>query len=113
MPTGPPLAPRIRQALDAYKRSLRARFGPALLDLRVFGSHARGQGRAGSDIDVLVVLEGATWNDRATAIDLATDIGFARDLLISPTVFDRVRWDLWREQERPLAREIVQDGFAL
>ena len=48
--------------LQSLLRELRSRFealyGPRLVRLVLFGSHARGDAEPGSDIDVLVVLEG-------------------------------------------------------
>ncbi len=46
------LAPLLRDRLDAL-------YGDRLVRLVLFGSHARGEAREDSDIDVLVVLLGA------------------------------------------------------
>ena len=101
---------RLRLALAEYRRLLERRFGKALVEVRLFGSRARGEAHAESDVDLLVVLETAGWDERRDAIDLATDVGLERTLLLSPTVFDRATWALWVEQGRPLAREIERDG---
>lgn len=44
--------------LDRYVAALRRRFGADLVSVVLFGSWARGQARAESDIDVLVVARG-------------------------------------------------------
>jgi predicted nucleotidyltransferase len=47
-----------RTGLDRYVRALEARFGPDLVSVVLFGSWARGEGRAESDIDPLVIIRG-------------------------------------------------------
>ena len=104
---------RVREALVELKRKIAERFQDRLVDLRLFGSRARGQAGPESDTDILVVLDHAGWEERRQLIDLATDVGLEYDLLLSPTVFDRATYDRWREQRRPLVVEIERDGIAL
>jgi uncharacterized protein len=47
-----------RAELDRYVRALEARFGPDLVSVLLFGSWARGEGRAESDLDLLVIIRG-------------------------------------------------------
>ena len=46
------------EAVRDLRRLVEARFGTRLVDVRLFGSHARGEQRPGSDVDILVVIEG-------------------------------------------------------
>jgi hypothetical protein len=46
-------------------------------------------------------------------IDLATDVGLAFGLRLSPTIFDRETYERWRLQERPLVLDIEGDGVRL
>jgi predicted nucleotidyltransferase len=50
--------PELPPDLDRYVAALRARFGADLISVVLFGSWARGEARAESDIDVLVVAQG-------------------------------------------------------
>lgn len=82
-----PLAPAILEAVTAAGQQLAARFGPRLHSVRVFGSHAKGQARDGSDVDVLVVLdEVASVADRHMAMVAVIDVRLERDLLLQPPV---------------------------
>lgn len=109
----PSLSGAVARALDDYARELRRRYGEALVELRLFGSFARGEADEDSDVDVAVVLDQVDWRTRCDVIDLATDVGLPLDLRISPTVFDRSTWDAWRREERPLAMDIEREGLAL
>jgi predicted nucleotidyltransferase len=101
------------EAARRFAEDLRSRYGDAVLDVRLFGSFARGEAHEDSDVDVAVVLERVDWATQRDVIDLATDIGLARALRLSPTLFDRATYERWRRQERPLVMDIERDGIAL
>ncbi len=105
--------PRVRAALAELAAALRARFGERLTVLRLFGSRARGEADAESDVDVAVVLDRADWRTKCDVIDVAADIGLAHDLLLSPTVLDRATYEAWSRQERPLTSDIEREGIPL
>ena len=100
-------------ALARFARAVRERFGDSVIDIRLFGSHARMAAHEESDVDVAVVLIEAGWQVRRDIIDLAADIGLEYGLALSPTVFDRATWERWRCQDRPLARDVEQEGIRL
>lgn len=103
----------VSDVLDELRRKLRDRFGDELRDVVLFGSYARGEAGADSDVDVLVVLDHAEWAHRRTVIDAATDLGLEHDLLISPTVVDRATYERWSRQRRPLVVDIERDGVRI
>ena len=103
----------IAGALARFARLVRERFGEAVIDIRLFGSYARSTAHEESDVDIAVVLEEAGWDIRREIVDLAADIGLAHDLLLSPTVFDRETYERWRAQDRPLTRDIDNEGIRL
>ena len=84
-----------------------------MVDIRLFGSHARSNAHEDSDVDIAVVLEEAGWETRRDVIDLAADLGLAHDLMLSPTVFDRETYERWCAQDRPLTRDIEHEGIRL
>lgn len=102
-----------RAVAARFADALRARYPGEVLDVRLFGSCARGEAHEDSDVDVAVVLERLDWRTRRDVIDLATDIGLEHDLRLSPTLFDRATFEHWRVQERPLVMDIERDGVRL
>lgn len=103
----------MKRALDAFLARLRERFGAELVMARLFGSRARGEADAASDVDVAVVLETVDFARKREVIDLSTDAGLEHDVLLSPTVFDRATYERWRTQGRPLVEDIEREGIAL
>lgn len=103
----------VRVALSGVKEALRARFGARLLDVRLFGSRARGEGRTESDADVLIVLDRVDRADFDAVTDLCADVLLAHDLLVDPRLMSLERWRHHREQERPLVMDVERDGVPL
>ena len=105
----PHLSPLEERALAAFVGSVRARFGERVAAVVLFGSRARGEGHAESDLDVLVLIQGLTRDDRRTVIDLAYDVELATRLVVAPIVRDAARF----QADSALGVEIARDGFAL
>lgn len=102
----------IRQrALSRFAESVRQSLGPNLVDLRIFGSEARGEAGPDSDLDVLVVVrpdaERSILEDRA--IDIAFEVNLAFGVYISPRVVtpEILSDPVWRETPflKAVARE--------
>jgi predicted nucleotidyltransferase len=74
----------------------------------VFGSHARGTARQGSDLDVLVIKEtDARWTDRVRAVSrLLTPRRLAMDIIVkTPAEVEEALW------ERELfMRRVMEEG---
>ena len=107
VPAGP------RRAAHRFAGALRERYGDTLVDVRLFGSCARGEMREDSDVDVAVVLQMVDWRTKRDVIDLAARIGLEHGVLLSPTVLDRATFEGWRAQERLLVMDIQRDGLPL
>lgn len=96
----------------AFAADLRQRYGGVVADVRLSG-YTRGGADEDSDVDVAVVLEHVDWDTYREVIDRASDIGLMRDLIVSPTIFDRSTWERWQRQRRTLAVDIERDGIPL
>ena len=77
-----------RVALNEFVKRLRLGLSGNVVDVRLFGSEARGEATSESDIDVLVVVEPeserAALEDRV--IDIAFDVNLEFGVYVSPRV---------------------------
>lgn len=109
----PPLPTHERTALDAFAQQLRAQFGPRLCDLRLFGSTVRGERWEESDIDVLVLIDQVTAEEKRAVWDAATLLNIDHDTMLSPLVLSPHDFQHLRDRERRLALDIDHEGISL
>jgi len=96
-------------------KRLRHELPANVVDVRLFGSEARGEATPESDIDVLIVVEPES--DRAKledrAIDLAFDVNLEFGVYISPRVVTPgiLNHPVWRET--PFIRNVARESIPL
>ena len=85
-------------ALREFAQTVRQEFGLRLVELRLFGSKARGDDAPDSDIDVAVIVDHPDVGDRETLVDLATDVSLVHGVYLSPRLIplDVLHHPVWR-----------------
>jgi predicted nucleotidyltransferase len=103
----------MRSAVAEFVTRVRAALGQNLLDVRLFGSRARGDCQPDSDIDIALVVEGDRRQAEDVAIDIAFDVNVASDLYISPRVIERhvLEHPVWRTTG--FVRALQREGVVL
>jgi predicted nucleotidyltransferase len=96
--------------LNEFKRELRSLYGDRLKDVILFGSHARGEARADSDIDVMVVLRGdvAPGREIDRMIDVITELSLKYGVLLSVVP---VAEDKYLRRNSPLLLNVRREGI--
>ncbi|RJR35388.1 MAG: nucleotidyltransferase domain-containing protein [Deltaproteobacteria bacterium] len=106
------MVPILEKILKELRRRLEALYGPRLVGLSLYGSQARGEAEAGSDIDVLVILQGPvspcaeidrTINDVA---ELSLDYG-----VVIACVF--VSLEAYKHEQSPLLLNVRQQEITI
>jgi len=100
---------QLRSLLAELRSRFEALYGPRLVHLMLFGSHARGDAEPGSDIDVLVVLEGPVrpGEEIARTGDIASGMSLDNNVVISCTFISADRFE---REESPLMINVRREG---
>ena len=104
--------PGIKAILSELQEQLQEIYGPRLVRLVLFGSQARGEATIGSDVDVLVVLQGPV--DAGSEINrtggVVAEISLAHDTVIACVFMDE---EHFLRRQGPFLRNIRREGIAL
>lgn len=106
-----PLTDNEKAALRELKERLTRDFG--LQELRLFGSRAREEGDAESDLDVLIILDKSDWDTENRIYNLAFELDLKHDVVISTIVYSRAEFDSPLNRVSGFYRELQQDGVQL
>lgn len=98
--------------LDRFRALLAKRVN--VYKLILFGSRARGDAEANSDMDVLVVLDGTpTDKDFDYVSECAWEAGFEHGIVVVPVVYARHEWESSPERYSLLALAVEREGVLL
>ena len=103
---------KIDKILSDLRQQLQAYYGARLTNLVLYGSQARGDASFGSDIDVLVVLEGTVdpLLEISRAGEITAAISLKYDVVISCVYVSEERYT---QEKSPLLLNIHQEGVLI
>ncbi len=107
------LTARENSVLKQFKTDLQHTLGDKLVELKLFGSKARGDDRPKSDVDVLVIVATDDWHIRDTVYDVATDMLLQMDVCISPKVIGKNRFDQLCKEGTCFIHNISRDAITV
>ena len=97
-----------RNAIAAAARLLKEKY--SIDRIILFGSKARGDSDASSDIDLLLISSTKLhWRDEKAVVDALFDIGMEHDVIFSPLFAAADEWE-GIFKSFPIYREITRDG---
>ena len=100
-------------AFRALASTLRAELPDRLVDLRLFGSLARGDWHEESDVDVAVVVRGLDAEIKRRLFRIIAEIELEHLTPLSTLVLSEERFAHLVARERRIALDILREGIAL
>ncbi len=83
------------------------------MQVKLFGSKARGEGRKDSDLDVLVIVSGDDWHLCDRVYEVATDLLLETGVCISPKIVSVNQYHQLLEENAPFVRNVIRDAVAI
>ena len=107
------LTQKENQAVYQFIQSLAKNLGEQVTAMTLFGSKARGDSTADSDIDLLILTKSENRNLRRQVRSVSSSIGIDHDILINTIVISSDRWAQMTRERFSLCRNVERDGIAL
>ena len=103
----------VQAALAAYVARAARLYPDEILSITLYGSQARGDAKAESDIDVLVVVRRDTPALRQALTDLAWQVQFEYGVVISDIIRNDEQFNRMRAHRFPFYQNIEREGVLL
>jgi predicted nucleotidyltransferase len=102
-------------ALSDFRRRVHAALGNNVVELRLFGSKARGDAGPDADLDVLVVVgpDQNRWPAARTVSDIAFDVNLEHEVFISPIALTATMMADPRWMHSPFLQTVRAEGVRL
>lgn len=107
------LSKKEQLGLEKFRTALEKALGKNLVEVKLFGSKARGDARKDSDIDVLVIIATGDWRVRDVIYGIVTDILLEEEVDISPKVIDKKNYARLLKIRTPFIKNIIRDGITV
>jgi predicted nucleotidyltransferase len=103
----------VQAALAAYVERVTRFYPDEVMSVTLYGSQARGDAKAESDIDVLVVVRRDTPALRQALADVAWQVQFEHGVVISDIIRSVEQFNRMRENRFPFYQNIEREGVLL
>ncbi|MBI5715361.1 MAG: HEPN domain-containing protein [Chloroflexi bacterium] len=105
------LTPEERQALDKFVKALKREGNGQILLAALFGSKARGDGDAESDVDILIVADPATKELRNSIREITPEFPHCEH--VNDFLVDRAKWQDYARRKAAFWQNLQRDGVML
>ena len=106
------LTPDERVWLDAYRSALR-RHSDKVVRMLIYGSKARGDAHADSDLDVLLIVRNDAAHAKMPLRMIGYDLAATSNAVPSIMAYTAVEWQERRALGNPFQRAVERDGVSV
>ena len=99
-----------QKAVEQFATTLRQRWGSRIVEIRLFGSKARGDAGPESDVDLLIVTERDDWQLKEQIGRVSTDILLAQGIYLSIKVVGKSLYQRLVALEAPFITNVLREG---
>jgi predicted nucleotidyltransferase len=100
-------------AIQILIERLTQAFPDQILATTLFGSKARGDASAESDIDILVIIQSEDWQLVRQIRQIGARVSLEQDVLFNMHVVDHAHWAEMEHAQSTYWRNVQRDGVAL
>ena len=105
------LSSQEERIVQTFTTHVRERFSDEVRDVRLFGSKARGDHHAESDIDILVIVGSEDWRLHDEIRQIGYELDEEIDYRLSIQVISEARFERARERHFQFATSVLEEGF--
>jgi predicted nucleotidyltransferase len=102
-----------KKAVKEFFHLLNEKIGMNLVEVKVFGSKARGEDSPESDIDILVILKQVDKKKRDIITDIAFEVGLKYDLFLSVVVYSQDMFYSPLSKETLFYQNVQREGISI
>lgn len=107
------LSENIQNAIIDFSGEIRSKLKNSILDIRLFGSVAKGRNTAESDIDILILLKKKDSNSQRLIFDTAFEVSLKYDVVISPILKSEKEYNFPLFQKTLFYKNLEEEGLSL
>ena len=100
-------------ALRTFIQRILAELGAQISQVILFGSKARGDSNADSDVDVLILTNDENRRLQETINKIASQVSLNYDVLFNPLLIASARWIQMSNEKFSICRNVERDGVML
>ncbi|SRR3989338_1702818 len=101
------------EALKKFRIKIEKLLLDNLVEVKLFGSKARGDARKDSDLDVIVIISSGDWHTSDMIYGIATDILIETGVCVSPKVITKEEYNHLRNIGNIFLKNVIREGIAI
>jgi predicted nucleotidyltransferase len=101
------------KALQSFIQRLQDELGQQIVQIILFGSKARGNSAADSDVDVLILAKNEDRQLQKAISKISSQIDLDYDILLNSLLIAEKRWTQMSKERFSLCRNVERDGVLL